>query len=100
MIFSVFQKNWILGVFLVHPTVVSVLLLASVERCSVSRMRDFLLLKHISDLAGCARLPVHQKIENSGKALYLGCCLVGLNLMHDITLDSRDVQVIPSLYME
>ena len=29
------------GVFLVHPTVVSVLLSASVERCFVSRMRDF-----------------------------------------------------------
>ena len=28
-------------VFLVHPTVVSVLLSASVERCFVSRMRDF-----------------------------------------------------------
>ena len=30
------------GVFLVHPTVVSVLLSASVERCFVSRMRYFL----------------------------------------------------------
>ena len=30
------------GVFLVHPTVVSVLLSALVERCFVSRMRDFL----------------------------------------------------------
>ena len=29
-------------VFLVHPIVVSVLLSASVERCFVSRMRDFL----------------------------------------------------------
>ena len=29
------------GVFLVHPTVVSVLLSASVERCFVSRRRDF-----------------------------------------------------------
>ena len=40
MIFSVLKK---LGfwVFLVHPTVVSVLLSASVERCFVSRMRDF-----------------------------------------------------------
>ena len=28
-------------VFLVHPTVVLVLLSASVERCFVSRMRDF-----------------------------------------------------------
>ena len=30
-------------VFLVHPTVVSVLLSASVERCFVSRVRDFFL---------------------------------------------------------
>ena len=30
------------GVFLVHPPMVSVLLSASVERFSVSRMRDFL----------------------------------------------------------
>ena len=41
MIFSVFQKNWVFRLFLVHPTVVSVLLSASVERCFVSRMRDF-----------------------------------------------------------
>ena len=31
-------------VFLVHPTVVSVLLSASVKRCFVSRMRDFVLI--------------------------------------------------------
>ena len=37
--FSKFFGFW---VFLVHPTVVSVLLSASVERCFVSRMRDFL----------------------------------------------------------
>ena len=30
-----------LGVFLVHPPMASVLLSASVERCFVSRMRDF-----------------------------------------------------------
>ena len=38
-----FRFSKILGfwVFLVHPTVVSVLLSASVERCFVSRMRDF-----------------------------------------------------------
>ena len=36
--FSNFFGFW---VFLVHPTVVSVLLSASVERCFVSRMRDF-----------------------------------------------------------
>ena len=41
MIFSVFQKNLGFWVFLVHPTVVSVLLSASVERCFVSRLRDF-----------------------------------------------------------
>ena len=29
------------GVFLVHPPMASVLLSASVERCFVSRMRDF-----------------------------------------------------------
>ena len=39
-LFAFFKKRgfW---VFLVHPTVVSVLLSASVERCFVSRMRDF-----------------------------------------------------------
>ena len=36
-----FSKNSGFWVFLVHPTVVSVLLSASVERCFVSRMRDF-----------------------------------------------------------
>ena len=41
MIFSVFQKKMGFWVFLVHPTVVSVLLSASVERCFFSRMRDF-----------------------------------------------------------
>ena len=40
--FSVFLKKLGLWVFLVHPTVVSVLLSASVERCFVSRMQDFL----------------------------------------------------------
>ena len=33
------------SVFLVHPTVVSVLLSASVERCIVSRMQDFFYLQ-------------------------------------------------------
>ena len=43
MIFSVFQKNWVLfGVFLVQPPMASVLLSALVERCFISRMRDFL----------------------------------------------------------
>ena len=37
-----FSKKNGFGVFLFHPTVVSVLLSASVERCFVSRMRDFL----------------------------------------------------------
>ena len=41
MIFSVFQKKLGFLVFLVHPTVVSVLLSALVERCFVSRMPDF-----------------------------------------------------------
>ena len=36
-----FSKNLGFWVFLVHPTVVSVLLSASVERFFVSRMRDF-----------------------------------------------------------
>ena len=38
-----FSKKFGFRVFLVHPTVVLVLLSASVERCFVSRMRDFLL---------------------------------------------------------
>ena len=36
-----FSKKLGFRVFSVHPTVVSVLLSASVERCFVSRMRDF-----------------------------------------------------------
>ena len=40
--FFCFSKNLGFRIFLVHPTVVSVLLSASVERCFVSRMRDFL----------------------------------------------------------
>ena len=36
-----FSKKLGFWVLLVHPTVVSVLLSASVERCFVSRMRDF-----------------------------------------------------------
>ena len=39
--FFSFSKKFGFRVFLVHPTVVSVLLSASVERCLVSRMRDF-----------------------------------------------------------
>ena len=42
MIFFRFSKNFGFWVFLVHPTVVSVLLSASVERCFVFRMLDFL----------------------------------------------------------
>ena len=41
--FFLFSKNSGFRVFLVHPTVVSVLLSASVERCFVSPMRDFCL---------------------------------------------------------
>ena len=41
MIFSVCQKKTGFGEFLVHPTVVSVLLSALVKRCFVSHMRDF-----------------------------------------------------------
>ena len=36
-----FSKKLCFLLFLVHPTVVSVLLSATVERCFVSRMRDF-----------------------------------------------------------
>ena len=39
--FFSFSKKSGFGVFLVHPTMVSVLLYALVERCFVSRMRDF-----------------------------------------------------------
>ena len=42
--FFPFFKKMDFWVFLVHPTVVSVLLSASVERCFVSRMRDFYFL--------------------------------------------------------
>ena len=41
--FRLKKKKLVFGVFLVHPTVVLVLLSASVERCFVSRMRDFCL---------------------------------------------------------
>ena len=40
-LFFCFSKKLGFWVFLVHPTVVSVLLSASVERLFVSRMRDF-----------------------------------------------------------
>ena len=43
MIFFCFSKNSEFWIFLVYPTVVSVLRSASVERCFVSRMRDFFL---------------------------------------------------------
>ena len=39
--FLCFSKKLGFGAFLVHPTMVSVLLSASVERYLVSRMRDF-----------------------------------------------------------
>ena len=41
MIFFCFSKQSGFGAFLVHPTVVLVLLSAAVKRCFVSRMRDF-----------------------------------------------------------
>ena len=41
--FFLFSKNSEFWVFLVYPTVVSVLRSASVERCFVSRMQDFFL---------------------------------------------------------
>ena len=40
--FFQFSKKIDFGVFLVHPPMASVLLSASVERCFVSRMQDFL----------------------------------------------------------
>ena len=43
-----FSKKLGFGVFLVHPPMASVLLSASVERCFVSRMRDFLFLNNDS----------------------------------------------------
>ena len=39
--FFQFSKKSGFGVFLIHPTMVSVLLFASVERCFVSCMQDF-----------------------------------------------------------
>ena len=56
-----FSKNLGFWVFLVHTTVVSVLLSASVERCFVSRMRDFLKWVRSSGL-GCRRSKVDNKI--------------------------------------
>ena len=45
MIFFRFSKKFGFWVFLFHPTVVSVLLSASFERCFVSRMQDFFISK-------------------------------------------------------
>ena len=56
MIFFCFSKKLGFWVFLVHPTVVSVLLSAWVERCFVSRMRDF--------------FPSKQDIENGFRVEY------------------------------
>ena len=42
-----FSKKWVFGYVLVHPTVVSVLLSASVKRYFVSCIRDFFFL-HLS----------------------------------------------------
>ena len=49
-----FYKNKGFWVFLVHPPMASVLLSASVERCFVSRMRDFLFTHklHIVNISG------------------------------------------------
>ena len=46
MIFSRLSRNSGFWVFLVHPTVISVLLSASVERCFVSLIRDFFCLDY------------------------------------------------------
>ena len=52
--FFCFSKKLGFGVFLVHPIMVSVLLCASVERCFVSRMRDFFSLFFF--MSGCVFL--------------------------------------------
>ena len=45
--FFLFSKKLGFGVFLVHPPMALVLLSASVERCFVSRMRDFSFLIYV-----------------------------------------------------
>ena len=52
MILFRWSKKMGFWVFLVHPTVVLVLLSASVERCFVSRMRDFFLNVSLLDVRG------------------------------------------------
>ena len=62
--FFLFSKNLGFRLFLVHPTVVSVLLSASVERCFVSRMRDFFKVTFIKYSIGqhfYCNIPVSQK---------------------------------------
>ena len=50
--FFLFSKKLGFWVFLVHPTVVSVLLSASVERCFVSCIRDFYRMKAFAQALG------------------------------------------------
>ena len=51
-----FSKKLGFGVFLVHPPMASVLLSASVEKCFVSRMRDFFKWCHCSLILGIRSL--------------------------------------------
>ena len=50
MIFFCFSKKFGFGIFLVHLPMASVLLSASVERCFVSRMRNFFIYGFSSGL--------------------------------------------------
>ena len=96
MIFSVFSKNSGFWVFLVNPTVVSVLLSASVERCFVSRMRDFLFTldwstilstHNLTQLSQCYHFDHEQMFWNSlvwyRKFYCFGGCLGRLADMED-----------------
>ena len=86
MIFSVFflMGFWL---FLVHPTVVLVLLSASVKRCFVSRMRDFFymhlnnfqLLESVGQVSMRTRKklkPIQDKLEVLFKKLQWSECLI------------------------
>ena len=65
--FPFFKKKWF-WVFLVHPTVVSVLLSASVERCFVSRMRHFYIKSY-------EKMPFSYFFLTSEVLLYFYCTL-------------------------
>ena len=70
-----FSKKMGFWVFSVHPTVVSVLLSASVERCFVSRMRDFFLYPYKHPFVGlkyCSSAVLHYYCTD----LLMNCCTV------------------------